>query len=41
MLKREEAIENIKDVIAFLEITVAISHEEINKLEKVLKFLES
>jgi hypothetical protein len=40
MLKREEAIENIKDVIAFLEIIGAMP-QIINKLEKVLKFLES
>ena len=42
MLKREEAIENIKEVIEYLELSLLwIKEEKIDKLKEVLKFLES
>ena len=45
MLKREDAIENIKEVIEYLElykdVAYYINYTEIEKLKKVLKFLES
>ena len=42
MLKREEAIENIKEVIEYLELSrLWIKEEKIDKLKEVLKFLES
>jgi len=42
MLKREEAIENIKEVIEYLELSrLWIAEEKIDKLKEVLKFLES
>jgi hypothetical protein len=43
MLKREEAIENIKEVIEYLELykKIWIEEEKIDKLKEVLKFLES
>tara|TARA_R110002020_G_scaffold385953_1_gene596843 strand:- start:139 stop:285 length:147 start_codon:yes stop_codon:yes gene_type:complete len=47
MLKREEAIDNIKEVINYLKFEVRIEgnndsyfYAEINKLKKVLEFLE-
>ena len=38
----EEVIKNIKDVIIFIETTSIdrYSHEEVDRLKKVLKFLE-
>ena len=42
MLKREEAIENLKEVIFYLELSrLWIKEEKIDKLKKVLEFLES
>ena len=42
MLKREESIENIKEVIEYLELSrLWIKEEKIDKLKEVLKFLES
>ena len=42
MLKREEAIENLKEVIEYLELSrLWIKEEKIDKLKEVLEFLES
>ena len=43
MLKREDAIDNIKEVIEYSELykKIWIEEEKIDKLKEVLKFLES
>ena len=42
MLKREEAIENLKEIIWYLELSrLWIKEEKIDKLKEVLEFLEA